>query len=329
MARHSTPSGREENVSASSPVMVTRWCCAAPSSALAWLNASARRSTPPRNGAASWTALTIRPHSARAALRCTPPMSHPMTMLMLSCAPSDYTETACVEGPMDIIPVLDLRGGIVVRARMGRRDLYRPIDSPLSPTSDPIDVMRGLRSIHPFKTFYVADLDAVMRTGDNAAAIRRLKGAFPAAALWVDNGVSDLSSARPWLDAGLGHLVIGSESQHDMALMRCLSQHDRVVLSLDFRDQAFLGPPALLDDVASWPRRLIVMTLARIGSGAGPDLDRLSAIREIAAGRDIYAAGGVRDGADLAVLKRAGISGALVATSLHDGRLTGSDVRMV
>ena len=68
------------------------------------------------------------------------------------------------------------------------------------------------------------------------------------------------------------------------------------------------------------------MTLARVGSGAGPDLDRLRAIREIAAGRDIYAAGGVRDSADLAVLKRAGISGALVATSLHDGRLTGSDL---
>ena len=225
---------------------------------------------------------------------------------------------------MDIIPVLDLRGGIVVRAHRGQRDQYRPLASPLSPTSDPVDVMRGLYSVYPFKTFYVADLDAIMGTGNNEAVLRRLKAEFPAAVLWVDNGVSDLPSARNWLDAGLAHLVIGSESQRDMALMRCLSEHDRVVLSLDFRDQAFVGPPALLDDVASWPRRLIVMTLARVGSAAGPDLDRLCAICEIAAGRDIYAAGGVRDSADLAVLKGAGISGALVATSLHDGRLSGS-----
>jgi HisA/HisF family protein len=227
---------------------------------------------------------------------------------------------------MDIIPVLDLRGGIVVRARMGQRDQYWPLESPLSPTSDPVDVMRGLYSVHPFRTFYVADLDAIMGTGNNEAVLRRLQAEFPAAMFWVDNGVSDPSSASNWLDAGLGHLVIGSESQQDMALVQCLSEHDRVVLSLDFRDQAFLGPAALLDDVVSWPRRLIVMTLGRVGSGAGPDLDRLSAIREIAAGRDIYAAGGVRDSADLAVLKRAGISGALVATSLHDGRLTGSDL---
>jgi phosphoribosylformimino-5-aminoimidazole carboxamide ribotide isomerase len=229
-------------------------------------------------------------------------------------------------GLMDIIPVLDLRGGIVVRARMGQRDQYRPLESQLAPTSDPVDVMRGLYSVYPFRTFYIADLDAIMGTGHNEAALRRLKAEFSAPVFWVDNGAADLSAALRWLGAGLGHLVVGSESQRDTALMRGLSENERVVLSLDFREQAFQGPPALLDDVKSWPRRLIVMTLARVGSGAGPDLDRLRAIRDIAAGRSIYAAGGVRNRDDLDALKRAGIAGALVATSLHDGRLRGDDL---
>jgi len=227
---------------------------------------------------------------------------------------------------MDIIPVLDLLSGIVVRAHMGQRHRYRPLESPLSPTSDPIDVMRGLYSVYPFKTFYVADLDAIMGTGNNEAVLRRLKAEFPTAVLWVDNGVCELSSARNWLGAGLDHLVVGSESQQDMALVHGLSNHDRIVLSLDFRDQELLGPATLFDGVASWPRRLIVMTLARVGSGAGPDLDRLSAVRDIAAGREIYAAGGVRDSADLAALRGAGVAGALVATSLHDGRISGRDL---
>ena len=68
------------------------------------------------------------------------------------------------------------------------------------------------------------------------------------------------------------------------------------------------------------------MTLGRVGSGAGPDLDRLAAIRNVAAGRQIYAAGGVRDSCDLVALKRAGMSGALVATSLHEGSVSGSDI---
>jgi phosphoribosylformimino-5-aminoimidazole carboxamide ribotide isomerase len=227
---------------------------------------------------------------------------------------------------MNIIPVLDLRGGVAVRAQMGERHRYLPIVSPLSPTSDPVDVMQGLLTVHPFTTFYLADLDAIEGTGDNTPVLHRLRAEFPALALWVDNGVAGVAAATRWLEADAGHLVVGSESQKDMALLRHMADHDRVVLSLDFRGDAFQGPEELLRDTAAWPRRLIVMTLARVGSGAGPDLDHLCAVRDMAAGRDIYAAGGVRDGADLAALKRAGIAGALVATSLHDGRLRGSDI---
>jgi phosphoribosylformimino-5-aminoimidazole carboxamide ribotide isomerase len=227
---------------------------------------------------------------------------------------------------MNIIPVLDLRGGAVVRAQMGRRDLYKPIVTPLSPTSDPVDVTRGLLSVHPFTTLYLADLDAIEGAGDNAKVLHRLRAAFPSLAFWVDNGVADVAAAKRWLDAGLGDLVIGSESQRDMVLVRHLAGRDRIVLSLDFRGDAFQGPPALAGDPAAWPQRLIVMTLARVGSGAGPDLDRLRAIRDAAPGRAIFAAGGVRDGTDLAALRNAGMAGALVATSLHDGRLKSRDI---
>ena len=62
---------------------------------------------------------------------------------------------------MRIIPVLDLKGGKVVRAAGGRRHDYRPIVTPLSPSPDVADVARGMRALYPFGTFYVADLDAM------------------------------------------------------------------------------------------------------------------------------------------------------------------------
>src|SRR5436853_749206 len=102
---------------------------------------------------------------------------------------------------MEIIPVIDLKGGVVVRARMGRRDQYRPIETPLSPTSDAVDVTRGLLSVSPFRTLYVADLDAIEHTGDNGAVLVRLKDAFPQLEIWLDNGVSELDAARAWLDS--------------------------------------------------------------------------------------------------------------------------------
>src|SRR5262249_39381782 len=119
------------------------------------------------------------------------------------------------------------------------------------------------------------------------------------------------------------------EALPDDALVHRFSAHPRVILSLDFRGDQFLGALPLLDAPQAWPVKVIVMTLARVGSGAGPDLDRLCAIRAAAPDKQIYAAGGVRNGGDLVTLQDAGIAGALVASSLHDGRLLGRDLEKV
>ena len=144
---------------------------------------------------------------------------------------------------MEIVPVIDLKGAAVVRARLGRRAEYRPIETRLSPTSDPVDVAGGLLSALPFKTLYVADLDAIEGMGDNQASLARLKAAFPSLALWVDNGMFDSEAAQTWLALRMGDLVLGSETQVDDRLVRQLAGDERIVLSLDFRGDAFQGPP--------------------------------------------------------------------------------------
>jgi phosphoribosylformimino-5-aminoimidazole carboxamide ribotide isomerase len=227
---------------------------------------------------------------------------------------------------MEVIPVIDLKDGVVVHARMGMRSAYAPIETPLSPTSRPNDVARGLLSIFPFETFYVADLDAIENKGNNNAALRQLSVEFPDLVFWVDAGIADVHRAKRWLEAGFGHLVLGSETQRDSELIRYLCRDNRTILSLDFRGDAFLGPAALLKEWDIWPINVIVMTLARVGSASGPDMDRLTTIKSRVVNRQVYAAGGVRDANDLALLARVGIAGALVATSLHDGKLTGAQI---
>jgi phosphoribosylformimino-5-aminoimidazole carboxamide ribotide isomerase len=227
---------------------------------------------------------------------------------------------------MEVIPVIDLKDGLVVHARMGMRSGYAPIETPLSPTSRPTDVARGLLSIFPFKKFYVADLNAIENKGNNQEALERLSVEFPQLVFWVDAGISNVHQAECWLEAGLGHLVLGSETQRDSKLIRFLCRNNHTILSLDFRGDTFLGPASLLNEPDIWPIDVIVMTLARVGSASGPDMNWLTTIKSRAANRKVYAAGGVRDAHDLALLAQAKIVGALVATSLHNGKLTGAQI---
>jgi phosphoribosylformimino-5-aminoimidazole carboxamide ribotide isomerase len=222
---------------------------------------------------------------------------------------------------MDLIPVIDLKGGVVVHARRGERAQYRPIETPLCRGSAPQDVLAGLLRLYPFRRVYIADLDGIAGGEGHVALLEALANAFSSVEFWIDNGMAETARAEMWLARARGSLVLGSESQRDTAVLEALSAHPRVVLSLDFRGATFLGPPGILETPALWPGRVIAMTLARVGAGAGPDFERLAALRARAGAREVFAAGGVRGADDLAALAAAGIAGALVASALHSGAL--------
>jgi phosphoribosylformimino-5-aminoimidazole carboxamide ribotide isomerase len=221
-----------------------------------------------------------------------------------------------------IIPVLDLKGGEVVRAAKGRRDQYRPIATPLCTGSDVVAVASGLRTLFPFPTFYIADLDAIEGRGPNDAALARLRTMTEPPKLWVDAGIADAERLSAALAEPSLFPILGTESQQDDALLRRFHDHPKLILSLDFFSDGFRGPASILDAPERWPARVIVMTLAKVGAAAGPDFERLQEVKAKAGSREIVAAGGVRNEADIRALSALGIAAALVATSLHDGTLT-------
>lgn len=227
---------------------------------------------------------------------------------------------------MEIVPVIDLKNSEVVRARKGDRANYRPIETPLSRTCRPDDVVAGLLSLFPFSKLYIADLDAITGAGDNSEMVHSIQQAHPGLELWVDRGFSDAASIRRFLSLSGVHAVVGSESQRDTSAAGELRDEDRVLLSVDFLRGGYVGPPALFQSAEFWPGRVIGMTLDRVGASEGPDLEILKTIVGRAGSRRIYAAGGVRSTDDLAALQQVGVHGALVASALHDGRLGRHDI---
>jgi phosphoribosylformimino-5-aminoimidazole carboxamide ribotide isomerase len=226
---------------------------------------------------------------------------------------------------LQLIPVVDLKGGMVVHAREGRRAEYRPVQSRLCDGADTETVVDALLGVHPFRSLYVADLDAIQRQGSNLDTLKRIRRRFPHLDLWVDSGIADERGLDAWLRASIGRAVIGSESLLNaefisLARKRCGDLSP--VLSLDFIGEEFKGPQALLADPARyWPERVLAMNLRRVGSDAGPDLALIATLAAKAPNCEVYAAGGVRSVDDLERVAAAGAAGALIATALHDGRL--------
>ena len=210
----------------------------------------------------------------------------------------------------------------------GERERYRAVRSVLTGhDGDPLALARAFRSELELDELYVADLDAITGDGDNGETIAALARQ---ARVLVDAGVGEPGRARRLL-ALAGHRVIaGTETLPGAdALDRLLEAIPGIVLSVDLRDGRVLSPdPRLaglpaLDGVARLARtglrEAIVLDLARVGSGAGPDVELIAELHAAFGDLELLAGGGVRDVADLRALRDAGAAGALVATALHTG----------
>jgi phosphoribosylformimino-5-aminoimidazole carboxamide ribotide isomerase len=233
---------------------------------------------------------------------------------------------------MRVVGVIDLKDGTAVHAVRGERERYRPVHSVIAgDDGDPLALARAFRAELGLDELYVADLDAI--SGGGARHHTALLSALAREArVMVDAGVSDPTGARALLDLGAHRVIVGTETLSGAAALdRLLAElpDGTAILSVDLRDGRVLSPdPQLaglpaLDAVArlhrAGLREAIVLDLARVGSGAGPDVAPIAAIHAAFPDLELLAGGGVRDVEDLHALAAAGAAGALVATALHGG----------
>ncbi|MGF6932262.1 phosphoribosylformimino-5-aminoimidazole carboxamide ribotide isomerase [Paraburkholderia sp. UCT70] len=241
---------------------------------------------------------------------------------------------------MQVIPVLDLLNGQVVRAVRGERSAYRPIQSRLVATSDPLATARALLEASGARTLYIADLGAILQRGAHASTLAALRAALPGIELWLDAGFADYASMRALFEriddaidqhdspAAASHLatlvpVFGSETLRDIHALHAAQRAGLApILSLDHRAGELLAAAALDRSSAWWPSRVIAMTLDQVGSYAGPDLATFERVRaEAAVHTTLIGAGGIRNRDDLAAAAGTGASAWLVASALHDRQI--------
>jgi phosphoribosylformimino-5-aminoimidazole carboxamide ribotide isomerase len=248
---------------------------------------------------------------------------------------------------MEIIPVLDLAGGIAVWAQAGNRARYEPVASALAPSvvGDPVALLRAFRGRLGAIACYIADLDAIQGGAVQRSMIRELaqfETGF-AGAIMVDAGAHTPGSTLEVLACGASQVVVGLETLRaftDLARIVRLAGEEQVVFSIDLRLGSPILHPAMHHAAGPQPdalslaaqaveagvTTLLLLDLGRVGTGCGADLGLIEELRRGFPELRLLAGGGVLARRDLDRMRDAGCDGALVASAIHAGTITAADL---
>lgn len=220
-----------------------------------------------------------------------------------------------------LVFVLDLFNGAVVHAIRGVRELYEPVHlfSTVVQSSDPINIIEDLAP----KEVYIADLDSLASSGNNLSLINEISKRTDTMA---DIGILALSDIQKLPKRCFP--VLGTETA-SLELIRDACETREIILSIDMKNRQIItqdpslkqGPLELIAELNDLPlSEIIMLELDRVGTSKGIDQTFLENIVSLS-DHDLLFGGGVGDISDLEILDDIGITGALVATAIHDGRI--------
>jgi len=238
---------------------------------------------------------------------------------------------------MKVIPVIDVLNGAAVHGIRGERKRYQPLKSSLCKSADPLDIASSFESLG-FSSLYLADLDAILGKSVNFSIYRQIM-TQTSLDLMVDAGIADITKAEEVLATEVTKIVIGSETLNSLDFVSQAVRafgDDTVVVSIDQKEGKLLSASEAIAsmDAVSFAqklasigvRQILLLDLDRVGTEHGINLSVLRNILE-KTGVEVLVGGGIRSLQELEDLRNLGVSGALVATVLHNGKLKVDDLK--
>jgi len=230
---------------------------------------------------------------------------------------------------MIIIPAIDIKGGRCVRLFQGRMDqetIY---------SHDPLDTARRWEEMGA-EMLHLVDLDgAVSGRPVNGDLIGRIISTLRIN-VQVGGGIRDAETARDYLSAGAGRVVLGTAVVNNLEFVQTLSAAfpGKIVIGIDASDgmvavkgwTEMTGVDAM--DMArrfegSGVRAIVFTDIKRDGTLTGPNLEsieRLVSVVKI----PIIASGGISGIEDIRALlgiKKPGVEGVIVGKALYSGAI--------
>jgi phosphoribosylformimino-5-aminoimidazole carboxamide ribotide isomerase len=218
------------------------------------------------------------------------------------------------------IPAVDVLDGRAVRLLRGDYDRVE-VDA-----GDPLALVRQAASYAP-PFVHVVALGAARDGGAPLELARSVVEAAGPVPVQLGGGVRSPEDVQALVAAGIARVVVGTAAFGPTPLREFVS--DRVAVAIDVADgivrtngwleSTELTTARALERCAEAGVATVICTaIDRDGTRSGPDLELLREVRARFEGR-VLAAGGVRDAADVAAVRRLGLDGVVVGRAWLDG----------
>jgi len=242
---------------------------------------------------------------------------------------------------MKLIPVLDLLNMRVVQGIGGKREIYQPIaNSVIVSNAEPLHVLNAFFEKLALMDFYIADLNQIQWKRENGEkAIQNLEIIKKLSEnqkfnILLDGGCQTLADVKQQLALGIDFAVLGTETMKSIQFLdEVVSEIDpeKLILSIDLKGGKLLSSSHQLQQItpiglAKYVEKIgikaiIVLELEKVGSQKGPLTDTLIEITSSVSNIPVYTGGGVRSIEDIELLQENSVSGALIATAFHKGKI--------
>ncbi len=231
-----------------------------------------------------------------------------------------------------IVPVLDILNSKAVHAVKGEREQYKPLKTYLVESDDPIKVIKILNLKFNFSSFYIADLDAIMKQKPNFKILNEITK-MEGIAIMIDPGISIYEDILKFLDYDIKYMIIGLETLaniEELKEMINLLGNQKIILSIDMYKEKLLtkidsfqskDPLKVINIIQTLSiDQILLLDLYKVGQKLGGLSSLYLDIRKQFDG-EIYVGGGIKGFEDIELFYRNDFSGVLIGTALYDGSI--------
>lgn len=229
---------------------------------------------------------------------------------------------------MIILPAIDIKDRTPVRLYQGAFETVHQVAADALETAKQFEAA-GAEWIH------MVDLDGACEghpvNTDIFLAVARETGLK----VELGGGIRTMDDIAAYLDGGISRVILGSVALHEPDLVREAAARygEAIAVGIDARDGRVRGGGWLEDsdvhfvDLAramaeAGVQTIIYTDIAKDGTLSGPTLADYEQLIAACPSVHIIASGGIRDIANIADLKAAGLYGAICGKSLYEGTLS-------